>query len=98
MLVAEERDGRGVGPELGGGTRALAGAVPRPAATQGAAALGALLPQGPDPARRAQERRADGGTHRARRPAAAAPLRLHLASVDRAAGGRAGEGGRPAGG
>ena len=64
----------------------------------GAAALGAVLPQGPDPARRAQERRADGGARGARRHPAAAPLRLDLALGHRALGGRAGAGRRPAGG
>src|SRR5690242_14568840 len=98
MPVAEERDGRVSSRRLGGRAGALARAVPGAAATQGAAALGAGLPQGPDPAGRAEERRADGGAGRARRPAAAAPLRLDLALGERVPGRGAGEGGRPAGG
>src|SRR3954452_8880413 len=93
-LAEEGRDGRDARRRLGGGAGALARAVPGAARAQGAAARGALLPRGPDPAGRAQERRADGGAGRAGRPAAAAPLRLHLALGDRAARGRAGEGGR----
>ena len=67
-------------------------------AAQGAAPLGAVLPQGPDPARRAQERGADGGAGGAGRHPAAAPLRLDLALGHGTPGGRAGQGRRPAGG
>src|SRR3954452_12387031 len=95
-LAAEERDGGDVGGRLGGRAAALARAVPGAVAAQGAAALGALLPQGPDPAGRTEERRADGRAGGPGRYPAAAPLRLDLALGDRAARGRAGEGGRPA--
>ena len=64
-------------------------AVPRAAAAPGAAALGAGLPRGPDPAGRAEERRADGRPRGAGRPPAAAPLRLHLALGHRTPRGRA---------
>src|SRR3954470_24052908 len=63
-LAEEGRDGRDARRRLGGWAGALARAVPGAARAQGAAALGALLPQGPDPAGRAQERRADGGAGR----------------------------------
>src|SRR3954449_1869754 len=43
MLAVEGRDGRVSDGRLGGGAGALARAVPGAAATQGAAALGALL-------------------------------------------------------
>src|SRR3954452_12588018 len=65
MLAAEERDGRISGRRLGGRAGALARAVPGAAAARGAAALGAVLPQGPDPAGRTEERGADGGARRA---------------------------------
>src|SRR4051794_33901303 len=97
-FAAEEHDGGDFWRRLGGGTRTVARAVPRAAAAPGAAALGAGLPQGPDPAGRTEERRADGRPRGAGRPPAAAPLRLHLTLGHRAARGRAGEGGRPAGG
>src|SRR3954452_6287815 len=91
-------DGRVTGGRLGGRAGTLARAVPGAAAAQGAAALGALLPQGPAAAGRTEERRADGRARGAGRPPAVAPLRLHLALGDGAPGGRAGEGRRPAGG
>src|SRR4051795_11534196 len=96
MLAADERDGPVSSGRLGDRARTVARAVPGAVAAQGAAALGALLPQGPDPAGRAQERRADGRAGGPGRYPAAAPLRLDLALGDRAARGRAGEGGRPA--
>src|SRR5690349_24692288 len=69
LLAAEGRDGRVTGGRLGGRAGTLARAVPGAAAAQDAAALGALLREGPDPAGRAQESRADGGPGGARRPA-----------------------------
>src|SRR3954454_10570267 len=72
---AEERAVAG----LGGRAGALAGAVPVGVGPRGAAALGAGLPQGPDPAGRAQERRAAGGTGGAGQHGAAAPLHRRLA-------------------
>src|SRR4028119_2458973 len=74
VLAAEERDGRASGGRLGGRAGALARAVPGAAAAPGPAALGAGLPQGAAPARRAQERRADGGPGRPRRQRGAVPL------------------------
>src|SRR4051795_5163265 len=96
MLAADERDGPVSSGRLGGRARTVARAVPGAVAAQGAAALGALLPQGPDPAGRTEERRADGGAGGPGRYPAAAPLRLDLALGDRAARGRAGQGRRPA--
>src|SRR4051812_42085190 len=96
MLAAEGRDGRIGGGRLGGRARTVARAVPGAARAQGAAALGALLREGPDPAGRTEERRADGGARRAGRSPAAAPLRLDLPLGGRTPGGRAGTSGRPA--
>src|SRR3712207_8525617 len=76
MVVAGGRGGRVVAVGVGGGTRALAGAVPGAAETQGAAAGGDVLPQGPGPARRAQKHRAAGRPGGAGRHPAAAPPRL----------------------
>src|SRR4051794_19673726 len=90
---ARERDVAG----LGGRAGALVGAVPVGIGPRGAAALGAGLPQGPDPARRAQERRAAGGPGGTRWHGAAAPLHRRLALGDRAARGRPGGGGGRAG-
>src|SRR3954454_16157926 len=64
---------------LGGRAGALAGAFPVGLGPRGAAVLGAGLPQGPDPAGRAQERRAAGGTGGAGQHRAAAPLHRRLA-------------------
>src|SRR3954452_15847483 len=90
---AGERDVAG----LGGRAGALAGAVPVGTGPRSAAALGVGLPQGPDPARRAQERRAAGRPGGARWHGAAAPLHRRFALGDRAARGRPGGGGGPAG-
>src|SRR3954469_23156044 len=67
-LAEEGRDGRDARRRLGGGAGALAGAVPGGGRAERAAALGAFLREGPDPAGRGQERRADGGAGRAGRP------------------------------